>query len=1355
MLIAARVDVFSANSQRLTPLVAAKRTKLGDVVSLIYAYTQLHMQQKQLFRHIAMGHFDELREMLKHGAPHELNDVEVLQSKLKKLRAEQETVAAGIEEIEDDTFEAEAHFKAFSDVVLDKEKGAKALQAAAAKLSSQKQDFDVAIIPYRKKQLRALQEIRDNHVAEVQRIYAPPPLLLKTFTALLMLFGVQPRQVKDRRDVGRAFVDDWWGPAREHLSKHDFVRTVQLFNFAKVSDEVIAQIRDQFVAPNGAQIPEPHNSDSEDEEDDATARKKLLTEFDRQLQQKAKPPPVPKGLPAPPPKPKTNEVNDRNGDGGNQIENADPPTTPLKDEAAHESVWGYRAGMDGYPLVEALQQYLSYVCKHRECELKKRAIDVQVATLKSEQNQIMASLWPEHAAYKRAEFKYIMLKERYDELTKRRRAVEFAMDRTSKRFEISLLLNSRTATGHTELSFASMYNNSSIVHLLYKFGAALNYEDCVVNAAAVVIQTLFRHYSWKCHRKPWTIRNSQRYRLQETLTFRRISNLYKRFEFLRETGRVPIIDAFNNGSLNTVDTLISRKANLFCTSYTFPSRPAPMSVPRKIRKSEEFLLAWHDPKTHPASRGKIAALHEHTKVLSLELRELRKIRISQRNRHKAILDTLHSKVVASATTFKAKKTQAQNTRIELEKYRKSKFELVLDKKAQMQLEEDLKQREDAVRELEADAREAKKGLKAAKQVFRQTRSEQTVLEKEATANEKAKRKEIRKHEASLEMRIKQLEPYTILTAAKTAVERHGATGFVVQQGWVDRGPYMQSYELAKEIWDKADAERQNRLTVLRGMKEVHRRGVLVRKLNKQLSEAILANEYDTVTKLIDDGAIADYEPPHGYTALIMAAERDVKCHNKDGDIIQAVCALLDREEHQAQVGRESRKLGFTPLTRAAHKGKTSAMEQLLRRSANPNYVTRYGVTAGTTALIVAARNGKAGSVRLLLEWGADPELKDALGESAIGAARKMNFTTACRELCYHSMNFLGPIQAAFKVAETEMFCQWGCGKILSAGEIEEHDHEECGKALVPCPNGCDRKDIWRSKLGEHMDSYCDKREVKCKFCQTVLVADQLQWHRAEECPFRMVTCLMCDAEMQQRHKKQHDEQLCPFRIIRCVACGMLHMFNRKKLDCEETVVRCIHGCGREMRRKWIGDHETKACPKRKIPCKWNCGQDVQADMYIHHTENECERRLVACDWKCGNDIPVNELENHKLTRCKRRFIWCPAGCGMKIRACDGKVHLRDECANREQKCRLGCNKVFPAKDIDTHERKKCQFRMVPCGNGCGEEIQARHLAQHKISECQRRLVPCELGCDMSVPADELDDHHRFGQTPFISVSCVH
>ena len=1352
MLIERRVNVAKANSQRLTPLVAARRTGLGDVVSLIYAYTRLFQQQRKLFQHIALGRFAEIQKMLQHGAPHELNIVDKLQRRLEKLRKENEVVKEAIAEIQDDTFEAETHFRAFSDDIREKEKGARKLQAEASKLESETHRFDTDIVPYYKKQLRSLQEIRENHVVEVQRIYEPPAFIRKTFTALLMLLGIEPAKVKDRRDMGRSFVDDWWGPARDCLSKHDFIRGIQLFNFAEVPDEVIAKIRERFVAPGGGDIPLPRDDDEEADAEDKNSDENGMSAEDRAFlrgddskgRRKAagpivphiRPPPVPgipKVSPAPP------DAEDALAASSNDLGGADPSKRVGQ---SRDEKWGYRAGMDGYPLIEALQLYLTYVCKHREFEIRRREIAARVTELKSEQSQIMASLWPDHAAYKRAEFRHVMLSEKYEELTKRRRAIEFATDRASKRFEVSLLLNSRTATGHTALSFAATFNNSSVVHLLIKYGSCINYEDCINNAAASLIQTVFRHFSWKLHRKPWTSQNAPRYRLQESLTWRRIRGLYQQFEFLRETGRIPIIDAFYAGSQNCIETLLSRKANLACTSYTFPLQAFPMSIPAAILSSPSPVLAWHCPKTRPAMRGKIDAMHAQTEEMEKDIRDLRENNIQEYRKHKAQAAITRKSVLSVQEEFVAKKKIATDARAALEEHRKAMFELVLTKSAQQKMEEDLKARENTVRELEETAKASKQAFRLAKQAYDALRAQHKSAQRSAAAELKRRRRALRQHTRTLASRVAALEPFNVLTAAKAAVDHLGTLGFVRGDGWVRREKHQQAYEFAQEIWTSFEAERLRQRDILLGIKEVHRRGELQKKLNAEMSEAILANDYDCVVRCLDEGAHADHEPEHGYTPLIMAAERDIKCHNKDGEIVQAVCVLLDREERQAQVGRESRKLGYTALTRAAHKGKTSAMEQLLRRGANPNYVTRFGRTRGTTALIVAARNGKADAVRLLLEWGADPRATDADGVVAISAARDKNFTTACRELCFHDMSFSGKVQSEFKVAHVKNFCQWGCGKVLASDEIEEHESEDCPKAIVPCPNGCSSQDIWRSKLGEHLASQCDKREVKCKFCQTKLLSEEMGAHHANACPFRNISCLMCGEEMQERHHHDHNEHHCPFRVERCIACGLLHIHNRKKLDCAETVVRCIHGCGREMRRKWIGDHETKACPKRKIACKWNCGEDIQADMYIDHVENQCECRLIECDWKCGNQVPVNELENHKLARCKRRFVWCPSGCGMKIRACDGKIHLERECANRQQKCRIGCKKVFPARDIEEHETRKCPLRMVPCGNGCGKSVEARYLAKHKEHECVKRLVPCEIGCDMVLPFDKLDDHHR-------------
>ena len=1372
MLIGRRVDVDHANSQRLTPLVAARRTGLADVVSLIYAFTRLAQQQKELFQHITLGNGTAIREMLKHGAPHETNIVEKLQLKLERLRVENDEVNEAIEEIEDDAMEAEAHFAAFSHNIREKERDARKLQVVIAELQAERQRFSVEIVPFFKKQLRALQELRENHVTEVQRIYNPPLFMQKTFTALLLLLGISPAQVKDRRDMGRSFVDDWWSPARQLLSKHDFVRTVQLFNFSEVHDDIIARIRDDFVAPGGGPIAAPPEDIDLEGQDtsmsSSTAREKkvaasdtILTEEDaaflrgdghsrtgtataiastklQKLEAKTAPLKGDSNVPRIP----------LPGSGA-EVDPAPSPSINEQGEkrlgTADDELWGYRAGSDGYPLVEALQLYLSYVCKHREFELRKRAIDVETAALKAEQNQIMASLWPDHAAYKRAEFRHVMLSERYEDLLKRRRAIQFATQRSSQRFEVSLLLNSRTATGHTALSWASMYDNSAIIHLLCKYGSVVNYEDCVNNAAAKVLQTLFRHYSWKLHRDQWTTQNGPRYRLQEAMTWRRLRGLYKQFEFLRETGRVPLLDAFYNGSQNCVEALLARKASVSCTGFAFPSQPFPMSIPNKLQQSPVEVLAWHAPKTRPAMRGKVESMHAETKARQTKIRNLKEEIITQRAKHRHDKSQEHALMKQAAADYQSRKAAATTAREALEKHREEMFKLVLAKAAQIKMEADLKAREDTVHCLEMAARDSRRALRAAKEKYRVLRETQKAREQSTKKHLKNEKHALRKHLGTLEERVAELEPFNVLTVAQAAVAQRSTLEFVRGEGWVRRDRFQASLELAHEIWGKFDAERQGKRTVLLGLKEVHRRGELLKELNSKMSEAILANDYDAVTRYLDEGAHADYEPPHGYTALIMAAERDVKCHNKDGEVVQAVCALLDREERQAQVGRESRKLGYTALARAAHKGKTSAMEQLLRRKANPNYVTRFGPTRGTTALIVAARNGKADAVRLLLEWGADPQATDAHGVCAITAARDKNFTSACRELCFHGMCFSGRVQAAFQVAFVQNFCRWGCGRVLGADEIEEHERHDCPKAMVACPNGCDRRDIWRSRVGEHLTTQCERREVRCKFCHATMLAEMLVSHHVESCPFRTVRCLMCNEEMQERHRKAHDAEQCPFRIERCVACGLLHMHNRKKLECMETVVRCLHGCGREMRRKWISAHETKACPKRRIACKWKqggCKEQPRADVYVYHVESECEFRLVECDWKCGAHIPVNEMENHKMSRCKRRFVWCPSGCGMKIRACDGKVHLRSECANREQECRLGCRKVLHAGDLEEHEKKKCQLRLVPCGNGCGESVQARNLAEHKESSCTKRPVPCELGCDMVLPFDKLEDHHR-------------
>ena len=119
----------------------------------------------------------------------------------------------------------------------------------------------------------------------------------------------------------------------------------------------------------------------------------------------------------------------------------------------------------------------------------------------------------------------------------------------------------------------------------------------------------------------------------------------------------------------------------------------------------------------------------------------------------------------------------------------------------------------------------------------------------------------------------------------------------------------------------------------------------------------------------------------------MAATQGSTALNHDGEEVLAVVLLLNREDDQPEVDKET-SLGLTALSWASRNGHIFVIEALLDYHAEIN---RASSKTGETALINAAKNGKWESVRLLLESGADVHIRDNTGRTATDWAREKNF----------------------------------------------------------------------------------------------------------------------------------------------------------------------------------------------------------------------------------------------------------------------------------------------------------------------------------------------------------------------------
>jgi ankyrin repeat protein len=169
---------------------------------------------------------------------------------------------------------------------------------------------------------------------------------------------------------------------------------------------------------------------------------------------------------------------------------------------------------------------------------------------------------------------------------------------------------------------------------------------------------------------------------------------------------------------------------------------------------------------------------------------------------------------------------------------------------------------------------------------------------------------------------------------------------------------------------------------------------------KQLYEAAIAGEVDTVKKLLNEGIKPDsYHGEDGSSALLLCSESgradvvsmllksgaDVNHQRKDGASaliaasafgrLDTVDILLDNGADIELVDNE----GVTALMFASDGGRVDVVARLIQARANPDHASRQG----KTALMWASYHGNKDVVFALLDSGASPYLADTDGVTAL------------------------------------------------------------------------------------------------------------------------------------------------------------------------------------------------------------------------------------------------------------------------------------------------------------------------------------------------------------------------------------
>lgn len=151
-----------------------------------------------------------------------------------------------------------------------------------------------------------------------------------------------------------------------------------------------------------------------------------------------------------------------------------------------------------------------------------------------------------------------------------------------------------------------------------------------------------------------------------------------------------------------------------------------------------------------------------------------------------------------------------------------------------------------------------------------------------------------------------------------------------------------------------------------------------------LLEAARERDWETVHRLVEQGADVNVAAPDGATALHWASY---------WDDVEAAEMLL----HAGADAGAANDMGATPLWNASLNGSAAMARLLLEAGADPNAA----LLAGETPVMTAARTGSPEVLELLLGAGADPDVRATRGQTALMWAASQRHHEAVRVLLRH------------------------------------------------------------------------------------------------------------------------------------------------------------------------------------------------------------------------------------------------------------------------------------------------------------------------------------------------------------------
>ena len=212
------------------------------------------------------------------------------------------------------------------------------------------------------------------------------------------------------------------------------------------------------------------------------------------------------------------------------------------------------------------------------------------------------------------------------------------------------------------------------------------------------------------------------------------------------------------------------------------------------------------------------------------------------------------------------------------------------------------------------------------------------------------------------------------------------------------------------------------------------------------------------------------------------------------------------------------------------------------------------------------------------------------------------------------------------------------------------------------------------------------------------------------CPLK---CVELDGErrgevvrVERRQLAEHEREFCSQRELKCEFCGgavRACEMNPHLGECEEFPVDCPNGCEaagetgtKQIKRGAVPIHLTE-CPLQRVECpyrEYGCGEEMERIQLAEHEREFCSQRELKCEF-CGGAVRACEMNPH-LGECEEFPVDCPNGCeaagetGTKqIKRGAVPIHLT-ECPLQKVECpyrEYGCGEEMERRLLDIHERE--------------------------------------------------------------------